>query len=148
MSARGEPRTSKNKNQDILKYHNTTKCSKEITIIMNWDEPQTITILRSSDYRGRHPQCAPPPNSHAIRHVCEWTHCVWMSGLNAEEPGSSPPIRCPNRAPSSPPGGRGQESGCACRICAREWTDELSVLGCVRDWEFARLGENACKRRG
>lgn len=46
-----------------------------------------------------------------------------------------------------PPGGRGQESGCACRICAREWTDELSVLGCVRDWEYARLGESACKRR-
>lgn len=29
--------------------------------------------------------------------------------------------------------------------CARVWTDELCVLGCVRDWEYARLGENACR---
>jgi len=29
--------------------------------------------------------------------------------------------------------------------CAREWMDELCVLGCVRDWEYARLGENACR---
>lgn len=27
----------------------------------------------------------------------------------------------------------------------REWTDESCVLGCVRDWECARLGENACR---
>lgn len=27
-------------------------------------------------------------------------------------------------------------------MCEREWTDELSVLGCVREWEYARLGES------
>lgn len=147
MSARGEPRTSKNKKQDVLKYHNTTKRSNEITIIMNWDEPQTITILRSSDYRGRHPQCAPPPIGHAIRRVwmdplCTnvWTQCWGARFISSNE--------TPQQGTILSPWGWGQESGCACRICAREWTDELSVLGCVRDWECARLGENACKRRG
>lgn len=39
----------------------------------------------------------------------------------------------PRGAQSSPPGGRGQESGCACSHVAREWTDESCVLGCVRE---------------
>lgn len=82
--------------------------------------------------RGRHPQCAPPPIGHAIRHVCEWTHCVWMSGLSAEEPGSSPPTRRPDGAPSSPPGGRGPESGCACRVCER--MDGWVVCAWLRAW--------------
>jgi len=40
----------------------------------------------------------------------------------------------------------GEARSPAARVaCAREWTDELCVLGCVRDWEYARLGENACR---
>lgn len=39
----------------------------------------------------------------------------------------------------------GARSPAARVACAREWTDELCVLGCVRDWEYARLGENACR---
>lgn len=67
-----------------------------------------------------------------------------MSGLSAEEPGSSPPTRSPDGAPSSPPEGEARSP--AARVaCAREWTDELCVLGCVRDWECARLSENACR---
>lgn len=98
-----------------------------------------------------------PQSAHAIRHVSEWTHCVWMSGLNAEEPGSSPPTR---RSPLPPsdgrgrhpllPGGRGQESDCACRMCKREWGRMSCVfawlrawLGSVRDWvrTHAETGE-------
>lgn len=68
-----------------------------------------------------------------------------MSGLRAEEPGSSPPIRGLDRASPSPPGGRGSP---AARVaCARVWTDEWCVLACVRDWECARLDENACRER-
>lgn len=70
-----------------------------------------------------------------------WTQCWGARFISSNE--TSPTGHHP-----LPPGGWGQESGCACRICAREWTDELSVLGCVRDWEYARLGENACKRWG
>lgn len=39
----------------------------------------------------------------------------------------------------------GARSPAARVACAREWTDELCVLGCVRDWEYASLGENACR---
>lgn len=40
----------------------------------------------------------------------------------------------------------GEARSPAARVaCAREWMDELCVLGCVRDWEYARLGENACR---
>lgn len=72
-----------------------------------------------------------------------------MSGLSAEEPGSSPPTK------KTPPTGHhplplvgGARSPAARVACAREWTDELCVLGCVRDWEYARLGENACRDGG
>lgn len=50
-------------------------------VIMNWGESEAVAILRSSDSRGRHPRRAPPWIGHAIRHVCEWTHCKWMAGL-------------------------------------------------------------------
>lgn len=98
---------------------NKMQKQKKINSELRW--PWTITILRSSDQRGRHPRCAPPCIGHAIRHVCEWTHCIWMAGLSAEEPGSSPPTTRPlKEAPPSARGGRGRESGE--RIaCAREW---------------------------
>ena len=74
----------------------------------------------------------PLPQSATLSDMCEWTHCVWMSGLSAEEPGSSPPTRRPDGAPSSPPGGRGQESGCACRMCER--MDGWVVCAWLRAW--------------
>lgn len=48
----------------------------------------------------------PFPNRPRYQHVCEWTHCVRMSGLDDEEPGSSPPTKCSKRAKSSPHGGQ------------------------------------------
>lgn len=68
-----------------------------------------------------------------------------MSGLSAEEPGSSPPTRRPDGAPSSPPTttpppvGRAR-SPTARVACAREWMDELCVClaacvtGSVQGW--------------
>lgn len=105
-----------------------TKTQKENQ--QNKHKMNHMTILRSSDRRGRH-LCAHPPIGHAIRRVCEWTHCVWMSGLSAEEPGSSPPTRGPRWGVSplpSPPrrwagpesSGRVQENG---RVaCVRVWS--------------------------
>lgn len=147
MSAMGKPRTfKKTTNQEILEEN------AETNTIINWGEPQTITILRSSNVRGRHPPC--PSLNRPRYQTCEWTHCVWMSGLSAEEPGSSPPDETPpwlgtvpllhHHHPSNPPVG-GARSPAERVACAREWTDELCVLGCVRDWECAVLGENACR---
>lgn len=77
MSAWGSPRTSKiNKS-----WNTTTRQMQNSNVIMNWGESETVAILRSSDSRGRHPRRAPPWIGHAIRHVCEWTHCKWMAGL-------------------------------------------------------------------
>lgn len=50
------------------------------------------------------PTMSPSPLSASfIGHKCEWTHYVWMSGLSAEEPGSSPPTRRPPLSPIGQP---------------------------------------------
>lgn len=54
----------------------------------------------------------------------------------------------PRGAQSSPPGGRGQESGCACSHVAREWTDESCVLGCVRELGVCETGWERMQRWG
>lgn len=114
-----------------------TKTQKENQ--QNKHKMNHMTILRSSDRRGRH-LCAHPPIGHAIRRVCEWTHCVWMSGLSAEEPGSSPPTRGPRWGVSPPRWWAGPESSCA---CAREWTSGVcACLECAR-----RLDVNACREK-
>lgn len=134
--------------QEILKHNDKTQ--KENTVNKDWDKPQTIATLRSSDLRRHQPQCAPPPIGHAIRHVCVWTHCVWLSGLSAEEPGSSPPTKTPRptgRHPL-PPGGHGQESGCACRMWEREWDGWLVcawVGVCKAGWERMQRREKIQK---
>lgn len=143
MSAWRSPRTSKiNKSRDLeIQQHVKMQNSN---VIMNWGESETIAILRSSDSRGRHPQRAPPWIGHAIRNVCEWTHCIWMAGLCWGARFISSNKNAPNRAPPSPPGGRGLES--SWRIaCAREWVDGLCVLGCARDWVCASPSKNACR---
>lgn len=89
------------------------------------------------------PTMSPSPLSASfIGHKCEWTHYVWMSGLSAEEPGSSPPTR---RPPSPRLGnhllflltrlssmGRGRESDWTCRVCERMdgWDMCVNTLGC------------------
>lgn len=143
MSAWRSPRTFKiNKSRDLeIQQHVKMQNSN---VIMNWGESETIAILRSSDSRGRHPQRAPPWIGHAIRNVCEWTHCIWMAGLCWGARFISSNKNAPNRAPPSPPGGRGLES--SWRIaCAREWVDGLCVLGCARDWVCASPSKNACR---
>lgn len=88
------------------------------------------------------PTMSPSPLSASfIGHKCEWTHYVWMSGLSAEEPGSSPPTRRPPLSPigqpsstttsssSSPVSPRWGGAGSPTErvACAREWTDEICV---------------------
>ena len=41
----------------------------------------------------------------------------------------------------------GARSPAARVACAREWTDELCVLGCVRDWEVCETGWERMQRR-
>lgn len=135
-------------NLEIWRQHNTTKTQQ---LRLNKHKMNHITILRSSDQRGRHAPSTSPPIGHAIGRVSEWTHSVWMSGLwSAEEPGSSPPIRGLWWGISPPPtprgGGLGQESSCACRVCKR--MDGRVVSACLCAWlEIAWLDENACREK-
>lgn len=117
--------------------------TKKINYELRW--PWTITILRSSDQRGRHPRRAPPWIGHAIRHVCEWTHCIWMAGLKSRgarfiSSNDTPP----KKAPSSARGGRGRESGRAYRMCERmggwvmyAWLRAWLAV-CETGWELER----------
>lgn len=101
--------------------------------------------------RGRHTLNAPLPQSATLSDVCEWTHCVRMSGLSAEEPGSSPPNETPRLGtalhhPSYQSVG-GDRSPAERVACARKWTDELCCVclaACVTG-QYAVLGENACR---
>lgn len=66
-----------------------------------------------------------------------------MAGLSAEEPGSSPPTTRPRKRRHPLPAAGGAGSPAERIACAREWVDELCMLGCVRDWQCVRLAENS-----
>lgn len=130
----GELWTFTHRNQDFLKYISTRKWK---------DENDTLRwTMNNSQF------CGPPtkvgfnvplPQSATLStRVFEWTHCVRMSGLNDEEPGSSPPAKCSQWAKSSPHGGQAKSPAaqveCASMdgwvVCAwlRAW------LGSMQGW--------------
>lgn len=93
---------------------------------------------------------APPWIGHAIRHVCEWTHRIWMAGLSAEEPGSSPPTTRPlpasprKKAPSAARGGREpgvrQKKKCVSHVRESGWMSWVCLGACVTGsvWGWVR----------
>lgn len=99
-----------------------------------------ITILRSSDLRGR-------PSSNRPRYqTCEWMDPLCMNvwtqcwGARFISSNQKPSIgRLPILSPMAVGGARSPATRVA---CAREWTSGV----CVRAWlECARLDENACR---
>lgn len=135
MFAWGDPKTSKsNKSHKWIERYNYQ---------LRW----TSNHHKSAVHRlERAPSSTCPSNQSAtLSDMCvngpivyEWLDSVQRSQVHLLQQDA------PIGAPPSPPGGWGRSP--AARVaCAREWTDELCVLGCVRDWENARLGENACR---
>lgn len=110
----------------------------ETNTIMNWDEPQTITILRSSRReRAPHPPCAPPSIGHVIGRVwmdplCMnvWTQCRGARFISSQR--DAPTGHRPPPPPLLSSGGRGQESGWTCRVC--EKMDGWVVCAWLRAW--------------
>lgn len=108
----------------------------------HWDEPWTIH--NSAVLRLKRALMCPFPNRPRYRHVCEWTHCVRMSGLD-EEPGSSPPTKCSQRAKSSPRGDQAK-SPAAQDACASMDGWVVCLAACVTG-EYARMVTTHAKRR-
>lgn len=145
MSAREEPWTSKNKKSRDLEIFHTTKCRSEYNFnyelrwTTNHHNPAVLRLERAP------PLMCPSPNRP------RYQTCVWMDPLcmNVWTQCWGARFISSNETPTTGhhplPLVGGARSPAARVACAREWTDELCVLGCVRDWEYARLGENACR---
>lgn len=123
----------------------------ETNTIMNWDEPQTITILRSSRSEGApHPPCAPPSICHVIGRVWMDPLCmnVWTQCRGARFISSQRDAPTGRRPPPPPilrwagPGvrlnvSRVRENGRMSCVClAACVTGECAVLGekRMRSW--------------
>lgn len=148
MSAWGSPRTSEIKKSRDLEILRLNKMQKRMRLKLWTEMNHEPSQFSGPPTREGATLDVPLPESATLSDMCvngpivyEWLDSVQRSQVHLLQ------WSAPNRAPSSPPDGRGQESGW--RIaCAREWMDELCVLGCVRDWEYASLGWNACRDGG
>lgn len=136
------------RNQEILKYYNKQQ-NAEMKYNFNYELRWTTNHHNSAVLRLERapPSKCPSPNRP------RYQTCVWMDPFVYECLDSVLRSQvhllqrnAPNRAPSSPPWlGEARSPAARVACCARVWTDELCVLGCVRDWEYASLGENACR---
>lgn len=91
----------------------------------------------------------PLPQSATLSDMCvNGPICVWMSGLSAEEPGSSPPTKRPPTGHHPLPLVGGARSPAARVACAREWNGWV-VCAWLRAWlwEYARPGWERMQRR-